>query len=142
MPQFFTPSPLSAFGSDLIFSMKFSQPPLLRPLFNDPPPPSDADIIYGSFHTSNLQGTARAQNRLCNLHMLQRIKLAAGSSCTFSGPVFQRRNVIRLSSGENNNFARNSRFPKFISNQTYSRPNPTIAKFRSYTGFDSLTSET
>ena len=34
---------------DLIYKIKFKQPPLLRPrpLFNDPPPPSDADILFG-----------------------------------------------------------------------------------------------
>ena len=28
-------------------SMKFRQPPLVRPLFHDPPPRSNADIIFG-----------------------------------------------------------------------------------------------
>ena len=32
---------------DLIYTIKFKQPPLLRTLFNDPPPPSDADVISG-----------------------------------------------------------------------------------------------
>ena len=33
---------------DLIYTVKFTQPPLLRPLFQDPLPLSDADIISGS----------------------------------------------------------------------------------------------
>ena len=38
---------------DLIYTINFNQPPLLRPLFHDPPPPSDADIIYGCSLTSS-----------------------------------------------------------------------------------------
>ena len=43
---FSPPPPLSA-CLDLIYTIKFVQPSLLRPLFYDPPHPSDADIISG-----------------------------------------------------------------------------------------------
>ena len=38
---------------ELIYSIKFMQPPLLRPLLHDPCPPSDADIISGCTPTLN-----------------------------------------------------------------------------------------
>ena len=44
---FLTPSLLCP-HLDLIYAMKFTQPPLLCPLFHDHPPPSNADIISGS----------------------------------------------------------------------------------------------
>ena len=31
----------------LIYTKKFTQPPLLRTLFRDPPPPSEAYMLYG-----------------------------------------------------------------------------------------------
>ena len=31
----------------MIYSIELMQPPLLRPIFHDPPPPSDADITSG-----------------------------------------------------------------------------------------------
>ena len=42
--DFLTPSCLPL---ELIYTIKLSQPPLLRMLFHDPPPPSDVDIISG-----------------------------------------------------------------------------------------------
>ena len=36
--DFLTPSPLSAFGSD-VYYVEFTQPPLLRQFFYDPLPP-------------------------------------------------------------------------------------------------------
>ena len=52
--SFLTPCP----HLELICRIKFTQPPLLRPLFHDPHPPSDVDIIsiWG-------QNTTRAQRR-------------------------------------------------------------------------------
>ena len=40
----FLPPPASP-DLEQIYTTKFTQPPLLRPIFHDPPPPSDADII-------------------------------------------------------------------------------------------------
>ena len=37
---------------DLIYTIKFTQPPILCQLFHDPPPPSEADIISGSSPTA------------------------------------------------------------------------------------------
>ena len=36
---------------ELIYTIEFTHPPLLRPLFHDPPPPSNADVISGSPQT-------------------------------------------------------------------------------------------
>ena len=46
--DFSTPYPLVCILNQ-IYITKPSQPPLLGPLFHDPPPPSDADIIFGHF---------------------------------------------------------------------------------------------
>ena len=47
--DFLTPTPLYVFGSDLYYKIHATS--LTMSVFQDSPPPSDADIISGSSHT-------------------------------------------------------------------------------------------
>ena len=88
---FLTPFP----GVDLIYTIKFMQPPLLCPLFHDPPSPSDVDITSGSsleqidFHNFPAHSLALASILRCcceanegqisgaaadNLHLIRRLR--------------------------------------------------------------------